>query len=106
MCRIESKDELSLTSTGGSSCACSSTDAAMAMAAPADAAGDLYRLAGLTCGHCVQSVEKAVLAVQGVDSASVTFVAGGTSTLTVSGNAGHAAVLAAVSEAGYVATGG
>ncbi|MDQ6755066.1 MAG: heavy-metal-associated domain-containing protein [Actinomycetota bacterium] len=104
MCGIEAKDELTLTSAEASSCACCSTDATTA--APADAAGDPYRLEGLTCGHCVQSVEKAVSAVPGVESASVNLVAGGTSALTVSGNADQAAILAAVSGAGYVATGG
>lgn len=104
MCGIETKDEMTLMSAEASSCACCSTDATTA--APADAAGDLYRLEGLTCGYCVQSVETAVSAVPGVDSASVNLVAGGASTLTVSGNADHAAILAAVSEAGYAATGG
>jgi copper chaperone CopZ len=56
---------------------------------------------GLTCGHCVQTVEKAVSALEGVESASVDLVAGGRSRLTVAGTVSDAAVRQAVTSAGY-----
>ena len=48
-------------------CSCCSTEASTA--APAAAAE--FGVEGLTCGHCVQTVEKAVSALEGVESASV-----------------------------------
>jgi copper chaperone len=49
----------------------------------------------------VQTVEKAVSALDGVESASVDLVAGGRSGLTVAGSATDAAVRQAVTAAGY-----
>jgi copper chaperone CopZ len=60
-----------------------------------------YALEGLTCGHCVQTVQNAVTAVDGVDSASVALVPGGVSYLSISGSAPDAAVREAVTAAGY-----
>jgi copper chaperone CopZ len=73
-----------------------------APAGPTTAAQDAdYGLEGLTCGHCAASVEKAVSAVDGVDSAAVELVPGGLSRLRVSGTVADAAVRDAVTSAGY-----
>ncbi|TQJ38205.1 copper chaperone CopZ [Arthrobacter sp. SLBN-112] len=60
-----------------------------------------FRVEGMTCGHCVRSVETAVSAVAGVASASVDLVPGGRSRLTVKGSASDADVRQAVAAAGY-----
>jgi copper chaperone CopZ len=49
----------------------------------------------------VQTVEKAVSGLEGVESASVDLVPGGRSRLTVGGKADGSAVRAAVTSAGY-----
>jgi copper chaperone len=58
-----------------------------------------YRVAGMTCGHCVTSVREEVSAVAGVQSVDVELASG---RLTLAG-AGYEddAVRAAVAEAGY-----
>jgi copper chaperone CopZ len=61
----------------------------------------IFTLEGLTCGHCVTSVETAVAALEGVESASVDLVPGGRSRLTVAGAPSDEAVRAAVTSAGY-----
>ncbi|WP_458112166.1 heavy-metal-associated domain-containing protein [Arthrobacter sp. R1-13] len=63
--------------------------------------GQTYNVEGLDCGHCVETVEKAVAAVPGVDSATVDLVPDGVSHLTVSGTADEAALRDAVTAAGY-----
>lgn len=73
--------------------------------AVAPASGTAYTLEGLTCGHCVETVEKAVSAVAGVESASVDLVPGGTSRLTVAGSPDASAVREAVRSSGYVLAG-
>lgn len=60
-----------------------------------------FAVEGMTCGHCVRSVETAVFAVPGVTSASVDLVPGGRSRLTVTGRASEADVRQAVAAAGY-----
>ncbi|GAB5077380.1 cation transporter [Arthrobacter sp. AD-310] len=60
-----------------------------------------FAVEGLTCGHCVSTVEKAVAALDGVESAAVDLVPGGRSRLTVAGGASDAAVRTAVTAAGY-----
>ncbi|TVU62008.1 heavy-metal-associated domain-containing protein [Paenarthrobacter nitroguajacolicus] len=67
-------------------------------------AGVEYAIEGLTCGGCVASVEKAVAALDGVDTATVALVPGGISRLTVAGPAGLSAVRDAVASAGYSLT--
>lgn len=102
MSATEIRNDLNLTAAtpaAESSCACCATTPADSTSAPAD--GKAYGVDGLTCGSCVQSVQKAVSALDGVDSATVKLVAGGTSTLTVAGPASTDAVRAAVTAAGY-----
>lgn len=97
MCGTENRTQLPLApSAAGSSCC--STEASYA---PARAGGVEFAVEGLTCGHCVQTVEKAVSALEGVESASVDLVPGGRSRLLVGGKADGAAVREAVTSAGY-----
>jgi copper chaperone CopZ len=75
---------------------------APAAVAHADAARPRdFAVEGMTCGHCVRSVEAAVSALPGVSSASVHLVPGGRSRLTVAGTASDADVSQAVTAAGY-----
>jgi copper chaperone len=103
MCGTDSRNELPLTAAEPSGCACCSTEAAAQ--APVAVEGTEYYLEGLTCGHCVGSVEKAVAAVDRVEAVSVELVPGGTSRLTVTGPAADTAVREAVSAAGYSVAG-
>lgn len=60
-----------------------------------------YRVSGMTCGHCEASVREEVGEVSGVEAIEVSAETG---TLTVTGDGiDDAAVLAAVTEAGYQA---
>jgi len=99
MCGTDTRTELPLTAPEQSGGSCCSTGARTTTPAAAD--GPVYWLEGPTCGHCVQTVEKAVAAVDGVESATVELVAGGTSRLAVAGTASADAVRDAVTGAGY-----
>ncbi|MFQ4149525.1 heavy-metal-associated domain-containing protein [Arthrobacter sp. LAPM80] len=102
MCVPEAPTDLILTPKTQSSCGCCSTAAKTVQSA--DAFYTTYAVEGLTCGHCVQTVETAVRAVAGVDSASITLVAGGASAMAVSGQATEEDIRAAVAAAGYTVT--
>ena len=98
MCGTESRKDLPLV-TSASGCSCCSPDATTESVA---VAGDAeYSLGGLTCGHCVQSVQKAVATLDGVSAASVELNPGGLSRLVVTGSATDTAVREAVVAAGY-----
>ncbi|MFJ3958356.1 heavy-metal-associated domain-containing protein [Arthrobacter sp. NPDC090010] len=99
MCESQIRSELPLVASDASGCSCCSTGAA-SEPKPADSATE-YPVEGLSCGHCVQSVEKAVAEVPGVQSVSVDLVSGGVSSLRVSGLPDPAAIRAAVVGAGY-----
>lgn len=107
----ETRTQLPLTSTAEHGCSCCSPAAETQAAAPAaavpevQASGAQYTLEGLTCGHCVQTVENAVSRVSGVQSAAVDLVPGGTSQLKVIGTADHEALAKAVHSSGYILTG-
>lgn len=62
---------------------------------------------GMTCSHCVMSVQEEITAIDGVESVSVDLNAGGTSRVTIRSGApiDAARVRAAVEEAGYVLAG-
>jgi len=103
---IENRTELPLASSAGCSCCSPAGHTQEAPAAVVISGADApslrtFAVEGLTCGHCVQTVEKAVSALDGVESASVDLVAGGRSGLTVAGSATDAAVRQAVTAAGY-----
>jgi Cd2+/Zn2+-exporting ATPase len=76
------------------------------MAAPAEKpavspprdAGRRFRVDGMDCAACAQTVEKTVAALDGVSAAQVSF---GTATLVVEGDAADEVVLRAVARAGY-----
>ena len=105
----ETRTQLPLASTAQQGCSCCSPAAetqAPAAGWPAvQASGAQYALEGLTCGHCVQAVEKAVSGVSGVELATVELVPGGTSRLSVTGTADQEALAEAVRSSGYVLTG-
>ncbi|NUT71329.1 cation transporter [Pseudarthrobacter sp. C4D7] len=72
---------------------------------PAGAAATTQRtfaVEGMTCGHCVRTVEAAVSAVAGVAAAAVDLVPGGRSRLAVTGVTPAAEIRQAVASAGYV----
>ncbi|MHA7270157.1 heavy-metal-associated domain-containing protein [Arthrobacter sp. HLT1-20] len=102
MCGTETLKDLNLTQTTESSCRCCSTETTAAKST--GESGTAYSLEGLTCGHCVQSVEAAVQGIEGVESATVDLVAGGISTLTVSGPAAPEVIRSVVATAGYTVT--
>ena len=60
-----------------------------------------YNVTGMSCAACSARVEKAVKKVPGVTSCSVSLL---TNSMGVEGTASHAAILAAVQEAGYGAS--
>ncbi|MFY9633993.1 MAG: heavy metal-associated domain-containing protein [Cellulosimicrobium cellulans] len=105
----ESRTQLPLANAAEHGCGCCSPAAdtrtgAVATAQP-QGSGAQYSLKGLTCGHCVQTVEKAVSGVSGVHSASVDLVPGGTSRLNVTGTHDPDALAAAIRSAGYALAG-
>ncbi|UUT35079.1 heavy-metal-associated domain-containing protein [Microbacterium elymi] len=61
-----------------------------------------YRVDGMTCGHCAQSVSREVGALAGVTEVAVDLEA---HTVAVTGPATESDVAAAVAEAGYTARG-
>src|SRR5919197_4598641 len=69
----------------------------MAPAEPSQAAGR-YRVEGMDCAACAQTVEKVVGALDGVPAARVSF---GNATLAVEGEIDPERVTAAVARAGY-----
>ena len=60
-----------------------------------------FQVTGMTCGHCEMSVREEVSEIPG---AEVVEVSSATGKLVVSGDVDDAAVIAAVTEAGYTAT--
>lgn len=57
-------------------------------------------ITGMSCGHCVSAVEKALKAVPGVNDVQVTLTPG---KAVVAGSASQQDMIAAVTEEGYVA---
>ena len=93
----ENRTALPLASSAAGCSCCSSGPSSP----PAGAGAVEFGVEGLTCGHCVQTVEKAVSSLEGVESASVELVPGGPSRLVVSGKASGVAVREAITAAGY-----
>ena len=63
----------------------------------------LLKIEGMTCGHCVRSVSKALEGVPGVQSAAVDLAAG-TAAVVHDGTALPATLAQAVEEEGYTAS--
>ncbi len=61
----------------------------------------VFKVTGMTCGHCVMSVTKALQRVPGVEKADVSLEKG---EALVHGAADVQAMLAAVKQVGYAAT--
>lgn len=61
----------------------------------------IFKVTGMTCGHCQKAVEAAIGQLEGVQSVRVDLKAGEAKVL---GNANDHAVTAAVEDAGYEAT--
>lgn len=101
----ETRTPLPMVSTGCACCAPApaSEQAVPAAAAAAPSAGTTarYQVAGMTCGHCARSVTEEITALERVSDVHIDLVAGGVSTVTVSGTAAPEAVRAAVEAAGY-----
>ena len=96
---------LPLASPGCACCAPSAPSAptpdpaAARSAAPPEAA--VYRVTGMTCGHCAASVIAAVRALPLVDDVHIELAAGGVSTVAVTGTASPPVVRHAIEDAGY-----
>ncbi|MCC6509940.1 MAG: heavy-metal-associated domain-containing protein [Pirellulaceae bacterium] len=60
----------------------------------------LFRVSGMTCGHCQAAIESAIRATDGVQIADVDLKSG---MATVEGNFADEAIIEAVKEAGYTA---
>ncbi|MCV7055640.1 heavy-metal-associated domain-containing protein [Mycolicibacterium gilvum] len=58
----------------------------------------MFKVQGMTCGHCVSTVKAAVSSVPGAQDVEVDLAMG---TVTVSGTASEQAVAQAISTAGY-----
>lgn len=91
------RTELPLASSAGECGCCSSEPSSSQLGA----GGVELSVEGLTCGHCVRTVEKAVSALEGVESATVELVPRGRSRLVVGGRTSVVAVREAVTSAGY-----
>lgn len=94
---------LPMATTGCSCCAPTTGAAAEQEPGPAmaPAATSTYQVAGMTCGHCAGSVMDTLTALPGVEDVRVDLVAGGVSTVTVTGTADGDTVRSAILEAGY-----
>ncbi len=96
--------------TTGCACCAPTTDTTSAAghevagAAGTPAGASTYRVEGMTCGHCVASVMEEVSALDGVTAVDVDLVAGGVTTVTVTGPASADTVRSAIKEAGYTPT--
>jgi copper chaperone len=101
MFESESRTQL-LLAPSSAGCSCCSSEP---LSPPAFTGAIEFSLEGLTCGHCAQTVEKAVSALEGVESATIELVPGGRSRLLVAGKAAGNAVRQAVLSAGYMAIG-
>ena len=62
---------------------------------------ETYTVTGMTCGHCAASVTEEISEIDGVETVDVV-VESGAVTVTSTAPLDHAAVQAAVEEAGYV----
>lgn len=92
-----------LLAPSGAACSCCSSEP-FSPPAFTPAAAELT-LEGLTCATCARTVEKAVSALEGVESVAIELVPGGRSRLLVGGRAAGAAVRQAVMSAGYTVVG-
>lgn len=96
--------ELGLKDASAAGCACCAVPSTTEVSVSgASAVSEEILIAGMTCSHCVSSVSEELSAVDGVGSVTIDLNAGGASRVTIHSAApvDHAAVRAAVEEAGY-----
>ncbi len=88
-------------------CSCCATASVLDTQPAASTITNEVLVEGMTCSHCVMSVQEEIAAIDGVDSVSVDLNAGGTSRVTIRSAApiDAARVRAAVEEAGYALAG-
>ncbi|MFJ8166609.1 cation transporter [Streptomyces sp. NPDC096136] len=84
--------------------ACASNGETTTTVAVVDSTATVYRVSGMSCGHCRTAITASVGALAGVLSVDVD-VDGGVVTVTTAGEPDDAAVAAAVDDAGYELTG-
>ncbi|GAA2080718.1 hypothetical protein GCM10009801_39150 [Streptomyces albiaxialis] len=93
------------TASTGSCCtpdgSCHSADTG---AAPAEGVTAVYRVSGMTCGHCVSTISRVLGALPGVTGVQVDLAAGEV-TVTAGAEPDEKAVAAALDEEGYELTG-
>lgn len=101
------QNDLGLTDLGLTDASCSCGSQAHKSESIAESSGTTttttLQVAGMTCGHCVNSVTAELGRVAGVEAVAVQLVPGGVSLVTVSSAAplDGDAVAAAIDEAGY-----
>lgn len=100
------RTDLGLTAAAAG-CSCCATASAPDTQPSASTVAEEVLVDGMTCSHCVMSVQEEISAIEGVDSVSVDLNAGGTSKVTIHSAApiDAARVRAAVEEAGYALAG-
>ncbi|RKT03356.1 copper chaperone CopZ [Streptomyces sp. 3211.6] len=84
--------------------ACASNGETTTTVAVVDSTATVYRVSGMSCGHCRTAITASVGALAGVLSVDVD-VDGGVVTVTTAGDPDDAAIAAAVDDAGYELTG-
>ncbi|WP_418957738.1 heavy-metal-associated domain-containing protein [Streptomyces tritici] len=81
-----------------------STGAATTATAVAESTATVYRVSGMSCGHCRTAITDAVGALDGVFSVEVD-IAGGLVTVATGGEPDDAKIAEAIDDAGYELTG-
>ncbi|KIF07481.1 cation transporter [Streptomyces sp. NPDC093801] len=84
--------------------ACASNGETTTTVAVVDSTATVYRVSGMSCGHCRTAITASVGALAGVLSVDVD-VDGGVVTVTTAGEPDDAAIAEAVDDAGYELTG-
>ncbi|MEU3408685.1 cation transporter [Streptomyces sp. NPDC006670] len=84
--------------------ACASNGETTTTVAVVDSTATVYRVTGMSCGHCRTAITASVGALAGVLTVDVD-VDGGVVTVTTAGEPDDAAIAAAVDDAGYELTG-
>ena len=80
----ETRIPLPMASTGCACCAPAPGQTAPTVeTAPSAGTSTVYRVEGMTCGHCVKNVTEELTALDGVSDVHIDLVAGGASTVTV-----------------------
>jgi copper chaperone CopZ len=108
MCGTSSHNLPLIQASSGCACCSPQGNTAAEPAVTADAAAARhsstpFKVAGMTCGHCVASVSEKLAKLEGIADVAVDLVPDGVSTVTLYGSEDISpdAVRAAVSEAGY-----